>query len=198
MKAQVRLIYSSEGASPEEIDRRMTSIGFQRSIGIDTYESEIADASELAALAERLHGALAGAKVRYIPVAKAVQTPVSAGQREAIASLASFGVDVTGLDELADTDPETFRTRVIDGVSSAVDAMLAERDRARTAAEARRAVEGAKDRIIELADKGSTAAEMLDELELDSDIVFQLLEDLVDRGIVTAEQRGRNVVYVRA
>ncbi|MEM3525579.1 MAG: hypothetical protein QXQ54_08045 [Thermoplasmata archaeon] len=78
-RTYVRFEFSSEGASPAEIIRIMTSLGFQIVQGHHDFMIDYHNDGEFLEITERLHRALRGTNVRYTLTTeplKPVESPV--------------------------------------------------------------------------------------------------------------------------
>ena len=87
MKAYIRVIYSSDGSSPGQIDSVFLGKGFRKVPGVPGYEIDVLNETEMTQLLEGLHLALKGLEVRYIPTLGTVEGQPSTGYRQRVAKL---------------------------------------------------------------------------------------------------------------
>jgi hypothetical protein len=202
MKAYIKVIYSSEGASPDEVERAFKDSGFVRLRGSSVFEIEVKEDSELTEKLGNIHDALRGLEVRYMP---SIQVPEEApsseipGYRQRLEKWRTIGIDIDELMELLERDVEEFRSRAMEIWTLQIDRIAEERDREIAELEAKRKLEQARDGIMrELEMEGRTFHELLTIIDIDTDILSEMLDDLVDKGRIKAEQKGRQVVFVQA
>ncbi|MFP4546394.1 MAG: hypothetical protein ACLFPN_06050, partial [Methanomassiliicoccales archaeon] len=67
MKAYIKVIYSSEGASPREVEKAFTDADFLKVRGGPVFEVDVTEESDLQGKLEDLHDSLRGMEVRYMP-----------------------------------------------------------------------------------------------------------------------------------
>ena len=102
MKAYIQVIYSSEGASPDEVEKAFKDTGFLRLKGSSIYEIDVMEDSELTGRLGKLHDTLRGLEVRYMPsiqVPEGVPSSDVPGFRQRLEKWRVIGIDV---DELKD------------------------------------------------------------------------------------------------
>ncbi len=199
MRAYARLILTCEGPPPEEVESMMVAMGYQPIEGALTYVKDI-EPGAFDDLVSELHHGLAGTKARYIP---SVRLPEELRDREAMGytarleAMRPLGMDVDALSDLIEDDPGGFRASATEMFNGLLDRMMQDRERELEDLEAKRRLERIRQGVLDLAAEGASVSEMMAALGMGSDILYGLLEDLVQKGMVTAEQRGRTVVYVR-
>lgn len=201
MKAFVKVEYSSEGKSPAEIERIFGEVGFKKIAGSPVFEIEVDEENELTEKIERLHQSLKNAGIIYIP---SIMRPAeaqhlrSAGYRERMDLWRVLGIDVDELVNLIEYDVEKFRTRAMELLKMEVDRIALERERELREIRERELIEQAKNKIIESTkvEGGQTFQELLKIVGIDEDTLSQMIDELVERGRIRAEQRGRRVVYI--
>jgi hypothetical protein len=201
MKAYVRLIFSSDGSSPASVDPILANLGFERVKGTAVFQAGVADEAAGDAKFEELHAALRGMTVRYIPTIGKAPAAVQAqagGYQEKLAKYKEIGFDTDELSGLLQSDLPRFRERAIQMLSEQLDKIAAEREKELHEVEAKARVEKARERIVEAAREagGKTFSQLAQAVGIDEDILTQMLDDMVKKGRLAAEQRGRRVVYV--
>jgi predicted transcriptional regulator len=199
MRAYVKVIYSSEGASPAEVERALIDYGFHRMRGSSVYDAEVSDESDLIDRLNRIHGALRGLGVTYAPSQlpeEAARSEVSS-YRERLEKWRSMGVDVDALVTVLENDPEEFRRQAKEIMSVQIDRIADERAREAQEQEAKRRLEDARERILhQVGEGGKTFHDLVKAIDMDADVVSDILDDLVGKGRIRAEQQGRKVVFV--
>jgi predicted transcriptional regulator len=200
MKAYVKIIYSSEGASPVEVEERMRKVGFIKIKGSVIFQTDVASAEELDVKSNEVHDALRGAEVRYMPSIERLEGMGEVGAptyQDRLEKLRSLGVDVDELNELLENDTERFKGRAMEMLQAQIERIAKDREKEINELEARRRLENARDNIVSLAgSNGMTVQELIAEVGIDEEFLYGILEELVKAGRITAEQRGRRVVYV--
>jgi hypothetical protein len=201
MKAYVRLIFSTDGESPVEVNQILIDMGFERVKGTSTFQINVGDEAAGDAKFEEVHAALKGMKVRYIPIVGKAPTTAqaqAAGHEEKLAKFKDIGLDVEELAGLLQSDLARFKERAQQMFREQLDRIAADREKELKEAEVKARVEKARESIIEAAREagGKTFGQLAQAVGIDEDILTQMLDDLVKKGKLAAEQRGRRVVYV--
>ncbi len=201
MKAYIKMIYSSEGASPDEVESALKDSGFLRLRGSSVFEAEVREDSEFTERLGDLHDILEGLEVRYMP---SIQVPeeVSAsevpGYRKRLEKWRSIGIDVDELMELLEGDMEKFKERAKETWATQIDRILDEREGEIVELETKRKLDEVRSSILRgVETEGRTFHELLDITDIETDALSELLDDLVEKGKIRAEQSGRQVVFVR-
>jgi hypothetical protein len=196
MKAYIRVIYSSDGSSPGQVDSVLLGQGFKKVPGVPGYEIEVLDERELASLLETVHQALKGLEVRYIPTLGTVEGQPATGYRQRLSRLREFGMEPMEMGGLLEEDPARFKAEAQGRVGAYLDAIIAERQEERATAEAKLMAERARQQLMEQLREGRTFHELSKAVPMDEEELSQHLLELVEKGAIRAEQKGRNVVYV--
>lgn len=201
MRAFVKVEYSSEGKSPAEVERIFGEAGFRRIKGAAVFEVEVASEDELDAKLEKLHEALKYSGVIYAPSLGKPPEGVQAatgGYRDWFDLWRAPGVDVDELLGLLEYDLEKFRSRAAEMMKSQIDRVATEREKEMKESDAREKLERARDRIVESAktEGGQTFHQLLMAVGVDEEVLSQMIDELVEKGRIKAEQRGRRVVYI--
>jgi len=199
MKAYVRVIYSSEGGSPGQVERVLRENGFRRLKEMPVFETELQE-GELASKLEGLHESLRGLEVRYIPSTRPpseIGSMEGMGSREKLESLRPLGIDVDDLIDVLERDPEQFKERALEVLRTHLDRIATEMERELKEAEAKRRLEEAKERILEevRAPEGRTFHELAAVVRVDPSLLSEMLDEMVEKGMIAPEQRGRKVVF---
>ncbi len=196
MKAYIRVIYSSDGSSPGQVDSVFSGKGFKKVPGVPGYEIEVLNESEMAQMLEGLHAALKGLEVRYIPTIGAVDGQPAAGYRQRVAKLRDLNMEPMELSGLLEEDAAKFKAAVHERLDAYLDSIIAERQEEVAAAEAKVMAERARAALMEQLRDGRTFHELLKAVPIEEDELSQRLLELVEKGAVRAEQKGRSVIYV--
>jgi DNA-binding protein H-NS len=196
MKAYIRVIYSSDGSSPGQVDSVFSGKGFKKVPGVPGYEIEVLNESEMAQMLEGLHAALKGLEVRYIPTVGAVDGQPAAGYRQRVAKLRDLNMEPMELSGLLEEDAAKFKAAVHERLDAYLDSIIAERQEEVAAAEAKVMAERARAALMEQLRDGRTFHELLKAVPIEEDELSQRLLELVEKGAVRAEQKGRSVIYV--
>lgn len=196
MKAYIRVIYSSDGSSPGQVDSVFSDKGFKKVPGVPGYEIEVLNESEMAQMLEGLHAALKGLEVRYIPTVGAVDGQPAAGYRQRVAKLRDLNMEPMELSGLLEEDVAKFKAAVHERLDAYLDSIIAERQEEVAAAEAKVMAERARAALMEQLRDGRTFHELLKAVPIEEDELSQRLLELVEKGAVRAEQKGRSVIYV--
>jgi len=196
MKAYLRIVYSGDGSSPGQIDSVLVAKGFKKVPGIPGYEVEVLNEGEFNALLEDLHMALKGQQVRYIPTMGTMEGQPSVGYREHLVRLREFGMEPMELKGLIDESPDKFRSAIHEKIDAYVDSIITERKEEVAASEAKIMAERARHHLMEQLKEGRTFHELSKAVQMDEEELSQRLLELVEKGVIRAEQKGRNVVYV--
>ncbi|MFP4196514.1 MAG: hypothetical protein ACLFS6_02555 [Methanomassiliicoccales archaeon] len=199
MKAYIKVIYSSEGASPREVEEAFTDADFLKVKGGPVFEVDVTEESDLQGKLEDLHDSLRGMEVRYMP-SVSLPEEVKGGEtsyREKLDKWRALGIDVDDLLEVLERDEEEFREKAKDILATHVDRIADERMREVQEMEARRRLEETRERILgEVKEEGRTFHQLVSSMDIDGSIVSEILDDLMEKGRVRAEQRGRQVLFV--
>jgi DNA-binding transcriptional ArsR family regulator len=201
MRAFIKVINSSDGNSPAEVEAAMKAQGFARVKGTNIFEAETTDEAAGLALIERAHRALKGMGLFYeANVGKPPEAGLSAphGYKERLAKWRDIGLDVDELTDLLQYDPDRFKARGQEMFMAQLDRVAAEREREIRETEARERVERAREKILAaLREEGGQTFQQLSALSgVDEDILTQMLDEMTQKGLVTARQSGRRVAYV--
>ncbi len=196
MKVYVRVIYSSDGSSPGQVDSVFLGKGFKKVPGVPGYEIEVLNEGEMAQMLEGLHAALRGLEVRYIPTIGAVEGQPSSGYRQRVAKLRDLNLEPMELNGLLEEDADRFKAAVHEKLESYLDSIIAERREEVAAAEAKVMAERARQTLMEELKDGRTFHELLKAVPMEEEELSQRLLELVEKGAIRAEQKGRSVVYV--
>lgn len=196
MKAYVRVIYSSDGNSPGQVDSAFANKGFKKVPGVPAYETEVLNDTEFSSLLEGLHEALKGLHVHYTPTLGTMEGQPSPGYRQKMARLRDFDLEPMELSSLLEQDPARFKDAIQRKVGEYIDSIVAERQAEAQAAEAKVMAERARVQLMEMLREGKTFHELSKAVPMEEEELSQRLLELVEKGVIRAEQKGRNVVYV--
>ncbi|MCX6651675.1 MAG: winged helix-turn-helix domain-containing protein [Methanomassiliicoccales archaeon] len=196
MKAYIRVIYSSDGSSPGLVDKVFVNKGFKKVPGTPGYEIDVLNEGELDALVEELHSALKGQEVRYIPTLGAMDGQPNVGYREHLLRLREFDLEPMEMKGLLDEDPAKFKAAVQEKVGAYADSIIAERKEEIAVAEAKIMAERARQQLMDQLREGRTFHELSKAVPMEEEELSQRLLELVEKGVIRAVQKGRNVVYV--
>lgn len=196
MKAYIRVVYSSDGSSPGQIESVFLSKGFRKVPGVPGYEIDVLNEAEMAQLLEELHGVLKGLEVRYIPTLGTVEGQPTAGYRQRVAKLRDLNMEPMELSGLLEQDASKFKAAAHEKLDAYLDSIIAERQEEVAAAEAKVMAERARAMLMEQLREGRTFHELLKAVPMEEDELSQRLLELVEKGAIRAEQKGRSVVYV--
>lgn len=201
MKAYVRVEYSSEGKSPKEVEKAFIENGFQKAKGSAVFETEVADETEFDIKLGRLHEALKHSGVMYAPSfgkpPEGMQA-LPASYQGRLEKWREIGADVGELGSLLETDVERFKARAIEMAKDQAEKIAADREKELSEVEAKERIDKARDRIVESAkvEGGQTFHQLASAVGIDEEVLSQMIDELVEKGKIKAEQRGRRVVYV--
>ncbi|NYT16225.1 MAG: hypothetical protein GKC02_09760 [Methanomassiliicoccales archaeon] len=200
MKAYIKVIYSSEGASPGEVEKAFTEIGFLRLKGSSVFEIDVSEETELSEKLDKLHDALRGLEVRYM---SSIQVPEEApstevpSYRQRLEKWRAIGIDVDYLMEALERNIDDFRERAKEIWVAQIDRIADEREREMAELEAKKKLEDAREGILrEVEMEGRSFHELVNTIDIDSEILSDILDDLVEKGRIKAEQKGRHVIFV--
>ncbi|MGD0817707.1 MAG: hypothetical protein ABR986_04835 [Methanomassiliicoccales archaeon] len=201
MKAYIKVVYSSEGMSPANVEGIFNDHGFHKVNGQQAFEAEVADAGDYQAKLEALHPALKGTGVRYMLTSgKPFEGSAGAGPscRERLEKWRDTGIDVDELADLLENDVGNFRRRAAEMTTIQFERIAAEKEKEIREKEAREKAEAIKKRAVDLltSSEGHTFMELVKASGMEEDELQQMLLDFVEKGKIKAEQRGRHVVYV--
>ncbi|MCG7841472.1 MAG: hypothetical protein MIO87_06095 [Methanomassiliicoccales archaeon] len=196
MKAYIRVIYSSDGSSPGQIDKVFVGKGFKKVPGTPSYEIEVLNEGEMNDLLEELHSTLKGLEVRYIPTLGTMEGQPSVGYRQRLSRLRDFNLEPLELSGLLEEDAIKLRSVVQEKVGVYVDSIVAERQEEVREAEERIIAERSRQHLMEQLKEGRTFHELSKAVPMEEEELSQRLLELVEKGIIRAEQKGRSVVYV--
>ncbi|NLX46914.1 MAG: hypothetical protein GXY70_01890 [Euryarchaeota archaeon] len=198
MKAYIRVIYSSDGSSPGQVDLVFQGKGFKKVPGVPGYEIEVLNEAEMAQLLEGTHEALKGLEVRYIPTLGTVEGMAATGYRQRLSRLRELNMEPMELSGLLEEDPESFRSAVHEKVNAYLDGIIAERQEEVAAAEAKVMAERSRQVLMDELKEGRTFHELLKAVPMEEEELSQRLLELVEKGAIRAEQKGRSVIYLAA
>ncbi|NYT12849.1 MAG: hypothetical protein GKC03_09955 [Methanomassiliicoccales archaeon] len=200
MKAYIKVIYSSEGASPGEVEKAFTEIGFLRLKGSSVFEIDVSEETELSEKLDKLHDALRGLEVRYM---SSIQVPEEApstevpSYRQRLEKWRAIGIDVDYLMEALERNIDDFREHAKEIWVAQIDRIADEREREMAELEAKKKLEDAREGILrEVEMEGRSFHELVNTIDIDSEILSDILDDLVEKGRIKAEQKGRHVIFV--
>lgn len=196
MKAYIRVIYSSDGSSPGLVDKVFVNKGFKKVPGTPGYEIEVLNESEMSDLLEELHSSLKGLEVRYIPTLGTMEGQATVGYRQRLTRLREFNLEPMELSGLLEEDPVRFKQAVHEKLDAYMDSIVAERSEEVQAAEVKIMAERARQNLMEQLREGRTFHELLKAVPMGEDELSQRLLELVEKGVIRAEQKGRSVIYV--
>ncbi|MHC1710434.1 MAG: hypothetical protein AB9819_08535 [Methanomassiliicoccales archaeon] len=196
MKAYIRVIYSSDGSSPGQVDWVFLGKGFRKVPGVPGYEIDVLNEAEMAQLLEELHVSLKGLEVRYIPTLGTVEGQPTAGYRQRVVKLRDLNMEPMELSGLLEEDAGKFKAAVHEKLEAYLDSIIAERQEEVAAAETKVMAERARVMLMEQLREGRTFHELLKSVPIEEDELSQRLLELVEKGAIRAEQKGRSVVYV--
>lgn len=196
MKAYIRIVYSGDGSSPGQIDSVFVAKGLKKVPGVPGYEVEVLNEGEFNVLLEDLHSVLKGQQVRYIPTMGTMEGQPSVGYREHLVRLREFNMEPMELKGLLDEDPDKFRVAIHEKVDAYVDSIIADRKEEVAAGEAKIKAERARLQLMDQLKEGRTFHELSKAVPMEEEELSQRLLELVEKGAIRAEQKGRNVVYV--
>ena len=200
MKAYVKVIYSSEGASPGEVEKAFTESGFLKLKGSSIFQIDAKEDSELSDRLYKLHDALRGLEVRYM---SSIQVPEEApstevpNYRQRLEKWRAIGIDVDELLEILEQSFDNFRERAKEIWAAQIDRIADEREREVAELDAKKKLEDAREGILrEVEMEGRSFHELVNTIDIDSEILSDILDDLVEKGRIKAEQKGRHVIFV--
>jgi hypothetical protein len=200
MKAYIKVVYSSDGKSPANVEGILNDHGFHKVKGQQAYEAEVTEADHSANL-ESLHAALKGTGARYMltsgkPFEGPSVTVPSCGDR--LEKWRDTGIDVDELFHLLESDTGKFRQRAAEMTAIQFERVAAEREKELRDIEAIKKAEAVKKHAIELMTSrdGHTFTELVKDSGMEEEDLQQMLLALVENGKIKAAQRGRHVVYV--
>jgi len=196
MKAYIRVIYSSDGSSPGQVDSVFLGKGFRKVPGVPGYEIDVLNEGEMASLLEELHVSLKGLEVRYIPTLGTVEGQPTSGYRQRVAKLRDLNMEPMELSGLLEEDAGKFKAAVHEKLEAYLDSIIAERQEEVAAAEAKVMAERARVMLMDQLREGRTFHELLKAVPMEEEELSQRLLELVEKGAIRAEQKGRSVVYV--
>jgi hypothetical protein len=201
MKAYIKVVYSSDGMSPAQVEGIFNDHGFQRMNGQQAFESEVADAGDCQVKLEALHPALKGTGIRYLLTSgKPFEGPASTvpSCRERLEKWRDTGIDVDELSDLLENDVVGFRRRAAEMTGVQFERIAVEKEKEIAEKQAKEKAEGIKKRAMELmtSSEGHTFMELVKASGMEEDEMQAMLLDFVEKGKIKAEQRGRHVVYV--
>jgi len=100
------------------------------------------------------------------------------------------------LSGLLEEDPSKFKAAAQEKLDAYLDSIIAERQEEVAAAEAKVMAERARAVLMDQLRDGRTFHELLKAVPMEEDELSQRLLELVEKGAIRAEQKGRSVVYV--
>lgn len=200
MKAYIKVIYSSEGASPSEVENALKQCGFRSLRGSSVFEMDIEDEMDYSGKLDLLHNTLKGLEVRYMvstKVPEEVPRQEVPGYRERLEKWRALGIDVDELLTILERDVEEFRQKAKEILATHVDRIADERLRELQEEEARRKLEEAREGILEAIKSGGKSFHELSQLiQIDVEILSEILDEMIEKGLIRPEQQGRKVLFV--
>jgi DNA-binding transcriptional MerR regulator len=199
MKAYIKVVYSSEGMSPAQVEGIFNDHGFHKMNGQQAFETEAVDLADFAVKLSTLHPALKGTGIRYmITGGKTFDVSAIPSCHERLENWRDTGIDVDELADLLETDLASFRRRALEMTTIQFERIAAEKEKELHEKQVKEKVESIKKRAADLltSKDGHTFIELVKASGMEEEELKQLLLDLVDKGKIKAEQRGRHVVYV--
>ncbi|HNX48047.1 MAG TPA: hypothetical protein PLC39_05945 [Methanomassiliicoccales archaeon] len=196
MKAYIRVIYSSDGSSPGQVDSVFQGKGFRKVPGVPGYEIDVLNEGEMVQLLEELHVALKGLAVRYTPTLGTVEGQPTSGYRQRVIKLRDLNMEPMELSGLLEQDASKFKEVAHEKLEAYLDSIIAERQDEMAVAEAKVMAERARVMLMDQLKEGRTFHELLKAVPIEEDELSQRLLELVEKGAIRAEQKGRSVVYV--
>jgi len=118
------------------------------------------------------------------------------GYRQRIAKLRDLGMEPMELGGLLEEDANKFKSAAIDRFNSYLDAIIGERQEEVAAAEAKIKAERARQTLMDQLKEGRTFHELLKQVPMEEEELSQRLLELVEKGAIRAEQKGRSVIYL--
>lgn len=203
MKAFIKVIHSSEGRPPADVEAALKSLGFSKAKGTNIYEAEVADEAAGQARIEAAHHAFKGMVLIYEPSMGRPPEAVGVGghgYRDRMAKWKEMGLDVDELADLLQYDADRFRARGLEMFRAQLDRVAAEREREIRETEARERIERGREKIMTAVNQegGQTFHQLAALSGLDEEILTQMLDEMVRKGQIVARQSGRRVAYVAA
>jgi hypothetical protein len=201
MKAYIKVVYSSEGMSPVKVEGIFNNHGFHKMNGQQSFEVEVADASDYQEKLESLHPALRGTGVGYMLTSgKPFEGSSSVGPscRERLEKWRDTGIDVDELSDLLENDVNNFRRRASEMTTIQFERIATEKEKELHEKAVKDKAEAIKKRTLDLltSTEGHTFMELVKSSGMEEDELQAMLLDYVDKGKIKAEQKGRHVVYV--
>jgi hypothetical protein len=200
MKAYIKVVYSSEGVSPVTVEGIFSDHGFHKVSGHQAFEAEVSNAEEYRVKVEAIHPALKGTGIRYMltsgkPFEGNGSVPT---YRERMEKWRETGIDVDELSDLLENNIGNFRRRASEMAAIQFERIAAEREKEIQENEDKEKAEAVRKHAVDLltSKDGHTFMELVKESGMEEDDLQQMLLDLVEKGRIKAEQRGRHVVYV--
>jgi len=120
----------------------------------------------------------------------------SSGYRQQVVKLRDLNMDPMELGGLLEEDAGKFKAVAHEKLDVYLDSIIAERLEEVAAAEAKVRGERARATLMEQLREGRTFHELLKAVPMEEDELSQRLLELVEKGAIRAEQKGRSVVYV--
>jgi len=170
--------------------------GFRKVPGVPGYEIDVLNEGEMVQLLEDLHMALKGLEVRYIPTLGTVEGQPTSGYRQRVIKLRDLNMEPMELSGLLEQDVAKFKEAVHEKLEAYLDSIIAERQDEMAIAEAKIMAERAREMLMDQLKEGRTFHELLKAVPIEEDELSQRLLELVEKGAIRAEQKGRSVVYV--
>ena len=149
---------------------------------------------------EDLHPALKGTGIRYMLTSGKPFEGAGTGPscRERLEKWRDTGIDVDELADLLENDVGSFRNRAAEMTAIQFERIAAEKEKELREKEAKEKAEAIRKRAVDLlsSSEGHTFMELVKASGMEEDDLQQMLLDLVEKGKINAQQRGRHVVYV--
>jgi predicted transcriptional regulator len=202
MKAYFRIMFSSEGASPGEVESALAEMGLIRIKGSSVFETEVKDDAELMVKLEKLHESLRGLEIGYSPSIQMPEggpTDAIPGCKERLEKWRATGIGVDELTEALERDVEEFRERAKEMWGVQIERIADEWEREMAELEAKRKLDEARERILrEVGAEGKSFHDLTGLVDIDAEVLSDILDDLVEKGRIKARQKKRQVVFVQA
>ena len=121
---------------------------------------------------------------------------LAAGYRQRLVKLRDLNMDPMELSGLLERDAGEFKAAAQERLSAYLDSIISERQEEVAAAEAKLRAERAREGLMVELREGRTFHELLKQVPMDEEELSQRLLELVEKGAIRAEQKGRSVIYV--
>lgn len=200
MKAYVRVIYSSEGGRPSVVEEAFTNKGFSRVKNTSIFKVDVEGDEELNSKLDDLHEYLRGLEVEFhlpgIPASR-VEKESDMDYRERLEKWRVLGIDVDNLAAILKDDPDAFKKAALEAMRARIERMAKEREMQIREQEAKARLEQVKKRVVEEIETsdGISFHELNSMVDIDADLLSGILDSLMDKEQIVAEQRGAKVVF---